>query len=128
MKKQLLLFFIVVLFTMMLSSCSCVEITDGEVIAVFQYGDADISKKLSDQDCESVKEIFHGKRLFRDSPSCGFSENVALIIGGNTYCIARDSCGVIYDVHKGMYFHLSDSENETLRTILGECGFVFPCI
>jgi hypothetical protein len=110
------------------SSCSKVEVAEGEIIAVFQYGDAEISKPLSDEDSEIVRKIFDGKRLFSDSPSCGFDENVALIIDGNTYCIACDTCGVIYNVEKDKYFNLNDKENETLRNLLCEYGFTFPCV
>ena len=131
MKKQvahvsslLLLVFMVFSF----SSCSKVEIAEGEIIAVFQYGDADITKPLSDEDSEIVRKIFDGKSLFSDSPSCGFDENVALIIGGNTYCIACDTCGVIYNVEEDKYFNLNDKENETLRNLLLEYGFTFPCV
>jgi hypothetical protein len=119
---------LVVLMVFSFSSCSKVEVAEGEIIAVFQYGDAEISKPLSDEDSEIVRKIFAGKRLFSDSPSCGFDENVALIIDGNTYCIACDTCGVIYNVEKDKYFNLNDKENETLRNLLCEYGFTFPCV
>jgi hypothetical protein len=119
---------LVVLMVFSFSSCSKVEVAEGEIIAVFQYGDAEISKPLSDEDSEIVRKIFDGKRLFSDSPSCGFDENVALIIDGNTYCIACDTCGVIYNVEKDKYFNLSDKENEILRNLLCEYGFTFPCV
>lgn len=110
------------------SSCSQVEVAESEIIAVFQYGDTDITKSLSDEDSEIIRKIFNGKNLFSDSPSCGFSENVALIIDGNTYCIAYDTCGKIYHVEEDKYFNLSEKENEILRNMLREYGFTFPCI
>ena len=118
----------VVLTMLSFSSCSKLEVAEGEMIAVFQYGDVDITKPLSDEDSEIVREIFDGKSLFSDSPSCGFSENVALIIDGDTYCIACDTCGVIYNIEEDKYFNLSDKENETLRGLLCEYGFTFPCV
>lgn len=120
----LLVMFIIFSF----SSCSKVEVADGEMIAVFRYGDIDITKPLSDEDAKTVREIFNGKSLFSDSPSCGFDENVALIINGNTYCIACDTCGTIYNVEKDKYFNLNEKENETLRDLLCEYGFTFPCL
>ena len=63
---------------------------------LFRYGDADITKPMSDKDSEIVRELFNGKNLYSDSPSCGFSENVALIIDGVPYCIACDNCGKIF--------------------------------
>ena len=119
---------LVLLMIFSFSSCSKVEVAEGEMIAVFQYGDADITKPLSDEDSEIVRKIFNRKSLFSDSPSCGFSENIALIIDGNTYCIACDYCGKIYNVKEDKYFNLSDEENGTLRNMLCEYGFTFPCI
>jgi len=119
---------LVLLMIFSFSSCSKVEVAEGEMIAVFQYGDADITKPLSDEDSEIVRKIFNRKSLFSDSPSCGFSENIALIIDGNTYCIACDYCGKIYNVEEDKYFNLSDEENGTLRNMLCEYGFTFPCI
>lgn len=119
---------LVVLMVFSFSSCSKVEVAEGKIMAVFQYGDADITKPLSEEDSEIVRKIFDGKSLFSDSPSCGFDENVALIIGSNTYCIACDTCGKIYNVEENKYFNLSDKENETLRNLLCEYGFTFPCV
>lgn len=121
-----MLLIVLMLFT--LSSCSKVEISAGEMVAVFRYGDTDITKPLSDEDSEIVREMFNGKNLYSDSLSCGFSENIALIIDGNAYCVARDDCGKIYNVEKDKFFNLSDKENSILRNLLCEYGFTFPCV
>jgi hypothetical protein len=131
MKKLIVLVGSLLLIALMifsLSACYKVEIESGEIVAVFRYGDADITKPLSDEDSEIVKEIFNGKNLYTDSPSCGFSENVALIIDGAAYCVACDDCGKIYNIEKDKYFNLSDKENEILRSLLCEYGFTFPCV
>ena len=131
MRKSIALVSLLILTVFMIfsfSACSKVDVAEGEVVAVFQYGDADINTTLSNEDSEIVRKIFNGKMLFSDSPSCGFRENVALIIDGDTYCIACDTCGKIYAVEENKYFNLSDTENETLRNLLCEYGFTFPCI
>ena len=131
MKKLVVLvgsFLLIVTMLFSFSSCSKVEIAAGEMVAVFRYGGVDITKPLSDEDSEIVREMFNGKNLYADSPSCGFSENIALIIDGNPYCVARDECGTIYNVGKNKYFDLSDKENEILRNLLCEYGFTFPCV
>ena len=110
------------------ASCSKVEVAEGEIVAVFRYGDTDIMQILSDEDSETVRNVFDGKTMFSDSPSCGFSENVALVLAGNTYCIACDNCGIVYHVKEDKYFNLSEQENKALRELLGEYGFSFPCI
>ncbi len=113
---------------LLLTSCGTVEVADGEIVAVFRYGDADIEQSMSDEDSEIVREIFNNKELSYGSPACGFDKDVALITGDDTYCIACDHCGIIYSVNKDQYFDLSDEENETLRELLGEYGFSFPCV
>jgi len=113
---------------LLLTSCGTVEVADGEIVAVFRYGDADIEQSMSDEDSEIVREIFNNKELRYGSPACGFDKDVALITGDDTYCIACDHCGTIYSVNKDQYFDLSDEENETLRELLGEYGFSFPCV
>ncbi len=131
MKKYIVIFGSLLLLAVIVfsfSSCAKVEIAKGEMLAVFQYGEMDIRKSLYEEDSEFVRKIFHGKTMVSDDPSCGFSENVALIIDGNTYCIACDGCGTVYHVEEDKYFHLSDKETETLHNLLKEYGFYFPCI
>ena len=131
MKKFIVIFGSLLLVTLMIfsfASCSKVELAEGEIVAVFRYGDMDITQVLSDEDSETVRTIFEGKSMFSDSPSCGFSENVSLAIGGDTYCIACDDCGIIYHVKEDKYFRLSEQENEALRELLVEYGLLaFPC-
>ena len=131
MKKYVAIFSFLLLLAVMIfsfSSCAKAEIAKGETLAVFQYGDTDIRKTMYEEDSETVRKIFHGKALSSREASCGFSENVALIIDDNTYCIACDSCGTVYHVEEDKYFHLNDKETETLHNLLKEYGFSFPCI
>lgn len=118
---------LIVAFMVSLSACSIGKIGNGEIVAVFKYGDASIEEPLSAADRETVKEIFEGKSLSLGSSSCGFNEDVALLIDGNPYCIACDMCGVIYVKNQYQHFLLSDEENETLRNLLITYGFHFPC-
>ena len=48
------------------ASCSKVEVAEGEIVAVFRYGDTDIMQILSDEDSETVRNIFDGKTIFAD--------------------------------------------------------------
>ena len=58
-----LLLFALIIFSF--SSCATVEIGQGEIVAVFKYGDADITQTLSDEDSKTVKDIFKGKNLLK---------------------------------------------------------------
>jgi len=119
---------LVVLIIFSFTSCHTVRVADEEIVAVFQYADINVSTKLSHEDAELVRDMFNGKIAFSDSPSCGFGKDVALTSDGYTYCIATDTCGIIYVLEKDKYFHLSNEEIETLHHLLSEYGFKFPCI
>ena len=119
---------LIVLTVFSFTSCHMVRVADGEIKAVFRYSDINVSTTLSHEDAEVVRDMFNGKIALPDSPSCGFGEDTALIIGGNTYCIASDTCPIIYLAEEDKYFHLSDEEIEILHNLLAEYGFKFPCI
>lgn len=95
----------------------------------FVYDDLNISECLSDKDLNTLKELFDNKRLYRDNPSCGFSENVSVVFDeSEVFCVACDDCPIIYYQNKGLYFALSNQENDLLRKVLIQYGFHFPCV
>lgn len=99
-------------------------------IAQYVYGGKNIKAEIAKEDIKVITEILDGKSMHLylfGTPSCGFDENVAVIIGGKTFCIARDSCGTVLCKGKG-YIELDSKENETLRTTLEKYGFSWPCI
>ena len=97
--------------------------------AYFTYDGANVTHDLSDVDAEALKAIFNGKKLFREEPSCGFSEEISVRFGGSdTFCIARDTCPVIYLKEKGKYFEISEDEKTRLYNLLKPYGFFFPCV
>lgn len=100
-----------------------------EVTAVYKYNNANISQSLSAQELSLICEIFDGKNLYSDSPSCGFSENVSLQFNdGQTFCIACDTCPIIYWKQKNKFFKISEKEKDQLYNILMAYGFAFPCV
>ena len=108
---------------------STIRISDESFgIAKFIYGDMKIETEITDENLNQLVDVFEGKILKIDSPSCGFTENVSVKIDDKTFCIACDTCGVIYLLEDDKYFFLSDEENETIRKILKSYGFEFPCI
>lgn len=112
--------------------CACgsaVKIdTDDRAIARFAYGDKDISTEFAADDFKEIATIFEGKELYNDTPSCSFDEDVAIVVGDSHFCIANDTCGVVYVKEKDKYFSLTDAENQKLRALLEEYGFTFPCV
>lgn len=102
-------------------------IYDGKV--VFKYDETNITKKLSNKDLNIIKNIFDNKKLYKDSPSCGFSDNIAVVLDGTqVFCIACDECPIIYYKNEELFFKLSNRENDLLRNTLTQYGFRFPCV
>lgn len=95
----------------------------------FQYGNTDAINQLSNNEMESVKTILNGKKLYKDNLSCGFSEAVSIKFDDeNTFCIARDTCPIIYWKEKNRYIRLTENEKTQLYNILEPYGFIFPCV
>lgn len=117
------------IFLILLCGCSSLKIDDNSIGSVkFIYGDAHIEKELSKEDAKTITEMFDGKTLKSDNPSCGFTENVSVTIDGKCFWIACDQCGCVYFEQSLKYFNLNNEENEKLRGILETYGFTFPCI
>lgn len=97
--------------------------------ACFQYENTDEISQLSDKDMESVKTIFNGKKLYKDNLSCGFSETVSIKFDDElTFCIAKDTCPIIYWKEKNEYIKLTENEKTQLYNLLKPYGFNFPCV
>lgn len=127
-----LFFVIVVILTTLVWICIDKHLTKmdfaNEGIAVFIYEDTDSTQMLSKDDVIFIKNIFDGKLLYKDSPACGFTENISIIFNNSqTFCIACDTCPLIYWKEKDMYFRLSETEREQLCEKLKSYGFFFPC-
>ena len=85
--------------------------------------------QMSDEDFLVIRDIFNHRLLHSGHPSCGFSENVAVIVDGTkTFCIACDTCPNVYWKEKDKYFGISESAQKQLYEVLEKYGFSFPCV
>ena len=97
--------------------------------AVFRYGERDAVQPISAEDLSRICDLLDGKRLYSDDPSCGFSDDVSVVMNGTErFCFACDSCPVVYWKNKNKFIKLSEKENEELKGILALYGFEFPCL
>lgn len=128
-KKIIIIVSICVLLAFLIINFSTVIIIGKEnVTARYIYGDKNITTELLEEDATLVAEILNGKYVsFFDLPSCGFDENVSVVINEKTFCIACDECGTVYFKERNGYISLDDSENKQLREILSDYGFEWPC-
>lgn len=97
--------------------------------AIFRYEEKNIVQTISANDLTKLYVLFEGKRLYSDDLSCGFSENIAIVINeSEQFYFACDSCPIVYWKNKNKFFKLSASEYDELMEILRGYGFVFPCV
>ena len=124
----IVLFFGLLIYIFGSPKTDTVNLRDGMV--VFNYLDQKVLTMLSKADEQSIRNLFHGKRLYKDNPSCGFSDDVSISfnVGSVIFLIARDTCPIVFDKSTGRYFSLSDDELSELHHLLSKYGFIFPCV
>ncbi len=133
MKKKVFSF-VLILFcaVFLILNFSFVRVNNSDTAtARYIYNDKNITAKISTEDMKNIAEILNGKHIsLFDLPSCGFNENIAVVIGNKTFCIACDDCATIFykDKVKKGYINLEADENEKIRTILEDYGFAWPCV
>lgn len=127
-KKIVIIISILIIAAFFLLNVSTVKIIGDKASVRYIYGDKNITAELSDEDAEVIIEILNGKHIsIFDLPSCGFDDNVAVIINGKTFCIACDECGTVYFKERNCCIILENDENIELRNILSNYGFEWPC-
>ncbi len=97
--------------------------------AVFVYNEKNIDKTMSENDMDTLKNMFNGKSTIGGEPRCGFNDSIAVVFNGDKFfLIANDDCGSVYYKNEDIYFTLNDKENAQMREILKRYGFEWPCL
>ena len=121
---------IIVLFTLILSICSCAETNvpeDADVNLVFVYMDKNINVTLEDDEASKIISILD-ERSYGDSTSCSFDKNISIKIGIHTYAIARDGCNTIMDLGTLKQFDIPESDMEYIHSVFEKYDCYFPCV
>lgn len=123
MKKKVVIISVAVV-TLMFGYFSFVRISEKASGTIrYMYENSVVETEISRDDMKTVEKILDGK--FIDVfmlPACGYSEDTALIIGGNTFCVACDACGTVYYKERRGYLQLNDEENRALRSLFKKYG------
>jgi len=129
MKKWLIIVLFAFLIVILSIYSFVVDIDKDELgIARYIYNDMSIETEISSEDMIVIAEILDGKYIdVFVLPACGFDENIAIVVGNKTFCIACDECGTIYFKESNGYIDLDCDENDKLRSILAGYGFEWPC-
>ena len=101
--------------------------TNGEFI--FCYDEKNIRERCTEEELSIICEIFDGKSLYKDDLSCGFREEISIKINDEqTFCIACDSCTILYWQEEGKYFRISEDEMKQIYKFFEQYGAEFPCV
>ena len=86
--------------------------------------------ELSQEEANFVVSVLNGKRRDLDmtvtGAGCGFGREQSFIIDGSTYCLAQDTCDVIWEEGTDNYYVLSTQEMNQLREIFNTQGGRLP--
>lgn len=100
--------------------------------AVYRYGGVSFEEPLTGEQLRAAVQIINGKKMSPQSitgiPSCPFSEDVAIILGGRSFLLACDDCAVMQDGETKRYLKITEEERRTLEAIFTTRGGSFPCI
>lgn len=100
-----------------------------EAEVCFIYGDTNVLTQLNDKELELIKALLNSKRMYKDNLSCGFSEDASIRFNkSQTFCIACDTCPIIYWKEKDRYIKLTEDEKSQLYNLLEAYGCFFPCV
>lgn len=86
--------------------------------------------ELPQKEADVVLSVLNGKRRDLDmtvtGAGCGFGRELSFIIDGSTYCLAQDTCDVIWKEGTNNYYILSTQEMNQLREIFNVHGGRLP--
>ncbi len=99
---------------------------------VYRYDGVSFEEPLTREETAAAAQIIGGKKLAPQGmtgiPSCGFSVDVAIVLGERRFLIARDTCCIMQDGETQRFFELSQEERRILDEIFAAHGGIFPCI
>lgn len=82
--------------------------------------------QLSHEEASIVLSILNGKQRDLDmsvtGAACGFGKEQSFIIDGSIYCLAQDSCSVIWEEETDNYYTVSENEMNQLKEIFKAHG------
>ena len=118
---------------LVLCLCGCAVRMDAQSTGkvVYDAYGTKFEDELTADEMTAVADVLDGKwaeAAILGRPSCGFDENVAIIIDGRRLAMACDGCGTLWDVGTSRYIHISNAEQDVLEEIFTSRGGEFPCI
>jgi len=91
-----------------------VDIRDIKIVKIKYYDNDEVI--LTPEDTKTLKKILKGKKLYYDSPSCGFYKDYRIIFdNGEEIIPAFDSCDILKDKKSGKYFSMGNDRKKLIQ-------------
>lgn len=127
MKKVFCILLSILLLMGCMGCAAVISHPSGTAVRIF-YDRENVSfdLELSQEEANVVLSVLNGKRRDLDmtvtGAGCGFGREQSFIIDGSTYCLAQDTCGVIWEEGTDNYYVVSQQELEQLKEIFKAHG------
>ena len=127
MKKALCILLVILLLMGCTGCAAVISHPSGTAVQIFyDREDGSFELELSQEEANVVLSVLNGKRRDLDmtvtGAGCGFGREQSFIIGNSVYCLAQDSCNVIWEEGTNNYYVLPSEETEQLREIFRAHG------
>ncbi len=113
-------------------SCSETRLRqNAEVTLTYVYGSKNIVVTLPGDEAQRVIGILDGNSydpLSAGMPSCGFTSDVSLKVGGRLFAIACDTCNCLFDYGNLHFFDIPEEDMAYIHALFEKYGGKFPCV
>lgn len=127
MKKVLCILLSILLLVGCMGCAAMISHPSGTAVRIcYDRENVSFDLELPEEEANVVLSVLNGKQRDLDmtvtGAGCGFGQEQAFIIDGSTYCLAQDTCGVIWEEGTDNYYAVSDEEMNQLREIFTAHG------
>ena len=127
MKKVFCILLSILLLMGCMGCAAVISHPSGTAVRIFyDRENVSLDLELSQEEANVVLSVLNGKRRDLDmtvtGAGCGFGREQSFIIDGSTYCLAQDTCGVIWEEGTDNYYVVSQQELEQLKEIFKAHG------
>ncbi len=127
MKKVLCVLLVILLLIGCVGCAAVISHPSGTAVQIcFNRENVSFDLELSQEEANIVLSVLNGKQHDLDmtvtGAGCGFGREQSFIIGNSVYCLAQDSCDVIWEEGTNNYYVLSSEETKQLRKIFRTHG------
>ena len=127
MKKAVCILLSVLLLMGCIGCAAVISHPSGTAVRIcYDRENVSFDLELSQEEANVVLSVLNGKRSDLDmtvtGAGCGFGREQSFVIDGSTYCLAQDSCDVIWEEGTDNYYVLSSQEMKQLREIFNAHG------